>query len=458
MEKTRGTADARRPVLLLVDDEPAVRALVGRLGMEAGFQVVPCSGGREALSLLATRTADLAVVDVCMPDVGGLDVLKAIRTKVPSCEVILMTGFGTIDNAVEAIKLGALDYLTKPLELTRLTDLLTSVREEYDRRAKVQAAEAELGRQLAFCGMIGRGPAMQRVFSLIRRLAPHVRTLLIDGPTGTGKELAAQALYRLGPRAGRRFMLVNCSAVVETLFESELFGHVRGAFTGATDNKAGLFELADGGTLFLDEVGELPLGVQAKLLRALESGEIQRVGSTEARQVDVIVLAATNRDLRADMAAGRFRADLFYRLAVVEISMPPLADRREDIPYLTAAFLAEFVRRTGKQVAGVTIDAEQLLMSAPWEGNVRELRNVVERAALLADGDLITAREVLESLSCFAGGSSPRPEKQALSKIERDYILSVLSQTGGNKKAAAAILGISRRKLYRLLEHHDTPS
>ena len=310
---------------------------------------------------MQVRRADLVMVDLRMPDVGGLDVLRAIRETDPHCQAVLMTGYASVDTAVEAIKLGAIDYLSKPLDFARLEQLLSGVRDELERRRSLLSIESDLARRLEFCGMIGRGPVMQELFGMIRRLAPHVRTALITGETGTGKELVARALHRTGPRRDRRFVTVNCSAVVETLFESELFGHVRGAFTGATENKPGLFELADGGTLFLDEIGELPLTVQAKLLRVLELGEVHRVGSLEPRRVDVHVIAATNRDLRAEVAAGRFRSDLYYRLNIVEVKLPPLRDRREDIPYLTAAFVRETAERLQKPLRGLTPGAERLL-------------------------------------------------------------------------------------------------
>src|SRR5687767_15184637 len=324
-----------------------------------------------------------------MPGVSGLDVLRAIRAINRRSHVVLMSGFATIDSAVEAVKLGAMDYLTKPFDLQRLRQLLGSVREEAEERRAVLTLEGDLAQRLEFCGMIGRGPAMQEVFDLIRRIAPHVRTALITGETGTGKELAARALHKLGPRSGKRFVTVNCSAVVETLFESELFGHVRGAFTGAIENKPGLFETADGGTLFLDEIGELPLPVQAKLLRALENGEVQRVGSLELRKVDVRLIAATNRSLLDEVTAGRFRGDLYYRLNVAEVGLPPLRMRREDIAHLTAAFIREFAQRFNKPVAGLTPGAAQMLAGAPWPGNVRELRNVLERACILADAEIL---------------------------------------------------------------------
>ncbi len=316
--------------------------------------------------------------------------------------------------------------------------------------------------------MIGRGAVMQELFGMIRRLAPHVRTALVTGETGTGKELVARALHRLGPRRDRRFVTVNCSAVVETLFESELFGHVRGAFTGATENKQGLFELADNGTLFLDEIGELPPTVQAKLLRVLELGEVHRVGSLEPRKVNVHVVAATNRDLRAEVAAGRFRSDLYYRLNIVEVKVPALRDRREDIPYLTAAFVRETSERLQKPLAGLTPGAERLLGGAMWDGNVRELRNVIERASILADGDFITERELAISLPVVpysprqaAIGQPVAPPAQAagsddlLATVEREHIQRALVRAHGNKKAAARMLGLSRRALYRRLERLD---
>ncbi|OFW00315.1 MAG: hypothetical protein A3I61_00005, partial [Acidobacteria bacterium RIFCSPLOWO2_02_FULL_68_18] len=331
----------RRPRLLVVDDEPTMRSVVQRFAEAREFEVITHAGGRALLAELRTLRPDAALLDKNMPEVGGLDILRTIREVDPECQVILMTGEATIDTAIEAVKLGALDYLSKPLDFPRLGELLTTVRQNIDRRQRLLAADGELAGRLEFHGMIGRGPAMQQLFDLLRRIAPHARAALVTGETGTGKELVARALHKLGPRRDRKFLAFNCSAVVETLFESELFGHTRGAFTGAVEAKAGLFELADGGTLFLDEVGELPQPVQAKLLRVIEYGEVQRVGATEGRKVDVRVVAATNRRPLDEVAAGRFRRDLYYRLNVVEIGLPPLRDRREDIPYLTAAFIKE---------------------------------------------------------------------------------------------------------------------
>jgi len=287
--------------------------------------------------------------------------------------------------------------------------------------------------------------------------------VLIEGETGTGKELAARAFHHAGTRRNKAFVTINCSAVVDTLFESELFGHVRGAFTGAVESKAGVFETAHGGTLFLDEVGELPLSVQAKLLRALEYGEVQRVGSLQPKRVDVTVVAATNRDLRAEVAAGRFRGDLFYRLNVVEVILPPLRDRREDIPYLTAAFMRECAARMHKPIHGLTPAAERVLLGARWEGNVRELKNVIERACMLSEGTLLSERELAGAFGPEPGPSRGRMPEFAsrgaeppapLDAIEREHILDVLRQVNGNRMAAAKVLGISRRALYRRLDRH----
>ncbi|NUR54414.1 MAG: sigma-54-dependent Fis family transcriptional regulator [Acidobacteria bacterium] len=460
----------QRPLLVVVDDEQGILDVVGRFARRAGFDVLTCSGGREAIELLGMKRADLVMVDLRMPDVGGLDVLRAIRETDPRCQAVLMTGYASVETAVEAIKLGAMDYLSKPIDFGRLEQMLAGVRDEIERRRNLLTIESDVARRLEFCGMIGRGPAMQELFGMIRRLAPHVRTALITGETGTGKELVARALHKTGPRRERRFVTVNCSAVVETLFESELFGHVRGAFTGATDHKPGLFELADGGTLFLDEIGELPLSVQAKLLRVLELGEVHRVGSLDPRRVNVHVIAATNRDLRAEVAAGRFRSDLYYRLNVVEVKLPPLRDRREDIPYLTASFVRGTSERLQKPLLGLSPGAERLLASAPWEGNVRELRNVIERACILADGEFITERELSISMPALeapaamtaAGRTTPRgtaPDQDGggdlLATVEREHIQRALLRANGNKKAAARMLGLSRRALYRRLERLD---
>src|SRR5262245_38318782 len=361
---------AAAPTLLVVDDEPYVLETVSEIASQAGFHVVTAASGGAGIRASREQRADLAMVDLKMPDVGGLDVLRAIHDSDPRCQMILMTGHASVETAVEAIKIGAMDYLSKPLDVRRVEQLLTTVREEVEKR---QRTELEmLARQRECFGMIGTGVAMQHLFGAIRRLAPFIRTALITGETGTGKELVARALHKAGRRSDKKFVTINCSAVVESLFESALFGHGRGAFTGATDTKPGLFEVADGGVLFLDEVGELPLSVQAKLLRVLELGEVHRVGSLEARRVDTQVIAATNRDLRAEVQAGRFRSDLFYRLNIVEIRLPPLRERREDIAHLAHTFVRECATRWTKNLTGLVEPAERILVQARWDGNIRE--------------------------------------------------------------------------------------
>lgn len=455
---------AQQPVLIVIDDEPGILDVVGRFAARSGFQVIACGGGREGIAKVQSTHADLVMVDLRMPDVGGLEVLRAIRESNPNCQAVLMTGYASVETAVEAIKLGAMDYLSKPLDFGRLQQMLASVRDEIERRRAVLSMERDLARHLEFCGMIGRGPAMQDLFGLIRRLAPHVKTALVTGEIGTGKELVARALHGSGPRRDRPFIAVNCSAVVEPLFEAELFGEVRGGLDGEADHQAGFFEKASGGTLFLDDVAELPIAVQAKLVRALELGEVHPVGSAEPCPVDVQVIAATNRDLRAEVAGGRFRSELYYRLNSVEVKVPALRDRREDIPYLTAAIVREAADRLGKPLAGLTAGAERLLAGGTWAGNVRELRNVIERACILCDATLITERELSVGLPHQPGtparATAPSVPEGAydgdsLASVEREHIQRALAKVGGNKKAAAQLLGLSRRALYRRLERLD---
>ena len=454
--------------LLAIDDEPGVLAIVAKFARRFGFTVVTRTDARAALAELPGLQPDAVMVDLMMPDIHGLDVLRAILAIDPRCHIILMTGQPSVDTAIEAVKLGAVDYISKPFDLVRLGGLLTGVCKGIERRERLLRADAEVAKSFAFCGMIGRSPAMQDLFDGIRRFAPHVRTLLVTGETGTGKELVAHALHTVGARADRRFVTVNCSAVVEALFESELFGHQRGAFTGASETKVGLFEHADKGTLFLDEIGELPLAIQAKLLRAVENGEVQRVGSLETRRIDVTVIAATNRDLRAEAAVGRFRSDLYYRLSVMEIRLVPLRERREDIPYLSAVFLREVTERLKRPLIGLTTAGERMLLEAPWPGNVRELRNVIERACLLSDGKILGERDIMAAMPPRAGVpqhplpvESLRPTSPStwdpalLTHAQRTQVEQALRQSGGNKAAAARLLGISRRSMFRWIKRME---
>jgi DNA-binding NtrC family response regulator len=454
-----------RPTMLAIDDEPGMLALVEKFARGLNFDVVCHTEGPRALSQVAELHPDVVLVDLQMPDLNGLEVLRGIRAVDPACAVILMTGHASVDSAIEAVRLGALDYLTKPLDLDRLRDLLATVEKGIERRETLLKIDADVAQQFEFEGMIGRTAPMQDLFDAIRRLAPHVRTVLVTGETGTGKELVARALHKVGPRRDRRFITVNCSAVVDTLFESELFGHQRGAFTGATDTKIGVFEHADKGTLFLDEVGELPLSVQAKLLRAVEYGELQRVGSLETRRVDVHVIAATNRDLRSASAAGQFRSDLFYRLGIMEVHVPPLRDRRGDIPLLTAAFIRDCAKRMNRPLGGITTAAEQILQESSWDGNIRELRNVIERACLLSESRMLTERDIMGAMKTFhrplssvtATAAAPpdrtmENDDDLLSTVQRSQIDRILKRVGGNKTQAARLLGISRRSLYRWID------
>jgi two-component system, NtrC family, response regulator HydG len=451
----------RAPTLLIVDDDPGVLSLIDRLATDMGFRVVRESNGRAALAAVPVVHPDGAIVDVGPSESDGLSLLRGIKDADPQSQVILMTGGGSIDSAVGAIKAGALDYLSKPLDSERVKDLLMTVRKSLERRETLLRIDADVARQFEFYGLIGRSPGMQELFDSVRRFAPYARTVLVTGETGTGKELVARALHRIGPRKDRRLITVNCSAVVETLFESELFGHVRGAFTGAVDNKIGLFEHADSGTIFLDEIGELPVPLQAKLLRAVEYGEVQRVGSLETRKTNVFAMAATNRDLRSWSAQGRFRSDLYFRLSTIELHIPPLRDRREDIPYLTASFVREFATKLNRPIKGIAAPAERLLQQAAWPGNVRELRNVIERACILTDNRIVTERELAAAMSTVpTGDATAAPSDMAaddrqstlLSTAQREQIVRVLRQVAGNKAAAAKQLGMSRRSLYRWID------
>ncbi len=445
---------ATQPVVLVVDDDELVVRLVSGFLSRWGFDVRSAASGEAALATLESQRVDVAMVDLNMAGISGLGVLEEIRDRWPSCRTMLMTGAAGEDIKLQAVKLGALDFLDKPLDWKYLEQRFAAIRDDVERHTRVAQLETEIAEQSAFEGLVGRSASMRELHDLIRRMAPYARVALITGETGTGKELVAHAMHRAGRRAGKPLVAVNCAAVSESLVESELFGHMRGAFTGATESKPGLIEHADGATLFLDEVGELPAAIQAKLLRVLESGEFYRVGSVEPRRVDVTILAATNRDLEADVRAGRFREDLYYRLNVVEIRVPPLRERRDDIMLLTARFLADCRARMGKAVMGLAPAAERLLMLAPWPGNVRELRNVVERAVMMADGALLDEHDVRLALGKSAGDAATLASDADLSgdgPITREQLEQALAQSGGNRLEAARALGVSRRTFYRVL-------
>jgi two-component system response regulator PilR (NtrC family) len=460
----------QHPKLLVVDDDPQILDLIERFGENAGFDVESCPGGREALDRLAHQRVDVAVIDLRMPDVGGLEVLRAIREIDPDCQTILMSGGATIDNAVEAVKLGAVDCLTKPFDFNRLKSLLADVKKEAAQRGRLLVAEQEMVKNSEFCGMVGRSPVTQELFALIRRLAPHVRTSLITGETGVGKELVARALYQAGPRRHKKFVAINCSAIAESLFESELFGHTKGAFTGATDSKAGVFEFADGGTIFLDEIGDTSPAMQVKLLRVLQERQIRRVGGTEQLEVDVRIITATNQDLESMVREKRFREDLYYRINVIAIKMPPLREKREDLAALANHFLGKYNKIMGKRIREIAPDAMRQLMEYNWPGNVRELENVIERAVALEGSDRILPASFNREVVSRTDEAQPLPVvlndggidlETQLERLRERFMNEALSRTQGVQTRAAELLGMSFRsfryfaKKYNLMESKE---
>ena len=435
--------------LLLAEDDRELRSFLAEVLEEAGYEVAAFSTADAALrEVTADRAVDLVITDLIMPGMRGHELLNEIRSKRPELNVIVITAFGSIDSAIELVKAGAYDYLTKPFGTDELLlGVERALEESRLRREVAELTRAAFSGGGAPAGFIGASRSIREVFHLIQRAGPSGHTVLITGESGTGKELVARALHDASGR--RAFVVANCAAFPENLLETELFGHERGAFTGADRDKPGLFEAAHGGTLFLDEVGDLPASLQPKLLRALENGEVRRVGSTRARTVDVRVIAATNKDLEREVEQGRFRDDLYWRLNVIPIHVPPLRERTADIPLLAEHFLAD--RR-------LSTEALALLTGYPWPGNVRELRNAIERAMTLAAADEIRAddlperiRRAVPSAPLIADGSR---RQASLRDVEREYILEILRQVGGNKSRAAEILGLDRKTLYRKLEEY----
>jgi two-component system NtrC family response regulator len=441
--------------VLVVDDEPAQRELMAGFLARLGHAVAQAADGREALERARREPFDLVVTDQRMPGLSGLEVLAALRGRNPEAAVIVVTAYGTIETAVAAIKAGAVDYLTKPLSLDELRHRVEQVRERQRLLGENRELRQALAERYRVEGVVGESGRMQEVLSLVRRVAGSDATVLIRGESGTGKELIAKAIHAASPRAGGPLVRVNCAALPETLLESELFGHERGAFTGAVAARKGRFEAADGGTIFLDEIGDLPPHLQVKLLRVLQEREIERLGSSRPVAVDVRVLAATHRDLEAQLRAGRFREDLYYRINVVTISLPPLRDRREDIPPLLDHFVARFARKNGKAVRGLTHEAREALLRYDYPGNVRELENLVERAVVLTRDDVIGLGDLPLSLAAEA----PEPEgppslPAAVEGLERRLIREALARADGVQTAAADLLGISERVLrYKLRKY-----
>ncbi len=434
--------------VLVVDDDHAFRVSTAALLRDDGYEVVAVGDGKEAVAELRSQRFDAMLLDLRLPGTDGLHVVEALRLLGEAVPILMISGFGTIQAAVDALHLGADDFLTKPVEPDVLTARLAALLERRPGNAVVGTG---------FAGMVGRSPAMREVFDAIRRVAPTDATVLIHGETGTGKELAARAIHAHSARARGPFLAVNCAALSEGLLESELFGHVRGAFTGAVADKAGLFEAAGGGTLFLDEIGDVSPGLQQSLLRALQEREIRRVGSVRATRVDVRIVAATRRDLRLEVAEGRFREDLFYRLNVFPVILPPLRDRPTDIPLLVEAGLGA-LRRTRPRLACSPLVLRTLRAYA-WPGNVRELMSVLESAAIRADGDRIDAQhlppEVREALEAGrSAGRSAEPRYRAAEPDERGTLLAALEEAGGNRARAAEILGMGRTTLWRKMRYY----
>ncbi|MFH2007319.1 MAG: sigma-54 dependent transcriptional regulator [bacterium] len=437
--------------ILIADDEPNIRKSLGRVLSLEGYKVVNATNGREALDLVRTRAVDLILLDVLMPEMDGLAALGALRAELPELPVVMMSGNASIESAVQATKLGALDFLEKPLSTDKLLITVSNAL----RFARLSREHAELAQQVRDEGaMIGASPRMRAISEMIRKIAPSQGRVLITGANGTGKELVARAIHQQSTRSEGPFVKLNCAAIPAELIESELFGHEKGAFTGAVRMRRGKFELADTGTLFLDEIGDMSLSAQAKVLRVLQESELERVGGTETLQVDVRVVAATNKDLLAEIDRSSFREDLYYRLAVVPIELPLLSERKEDIAALSRHFLRLVCRQNGFREMTVSEEAIGLLMQRSWPGNVRELRNVIERLAILSTDSEITAELVQQILP---SASAPRRERQAeglslkehLALAERQLLVGTLSDHGGSVAATARALGLERSHLYK---------
>jgi DNA-binding NtrC family response regulator len=400
---------------------------------------------------------DIVILDLLMPEISGMELLERIVDWDSAIEVVLLSSEYSTERAVEAIRKGACDYLTKPISPALLRERIAALMAVAQVRIRTSELANEMLDTSRFGEMVGGSPLMLDVYSRIRRIAPHFRIALITGATGTGKELAARALHKASPVSSKPFVVCNCAAIVETLFESELFGYVKGAFTGAVQDRAGLFEAADGGTLFMDEIGEIPLHLQSKLLRVLQNNEVQRVGSHMLRKIEVRVIAATNRDLREMSGKKLFREDLFYRLSMLEIKLPTLAERKEDLPLLQKHFLDHFAKHLGKSIKGLTRRAQSVISRYFWPGNIRELQNVLGHACMLAESDMIDIVDLPEYLHTRDSAHEGQG-LLTLEEVEKRHVHSILNHVGGNKLEAAEILGISRATIYRILSQKDSGS
>jgi DNA-binding NtrC family response regulator len=442
-------------ILVVIDDDPANIKFVRFALANEDLEIHSATDAHSGLDLIRRVRPQIVLLDLVLPGVHGMEVLQKILEFDPGIDVILMTGFYSTESAVEAIQKGAADYFPKPCSPDKLREKISQIKEVSKHRQRSLKLENDLLENFEFDGMIGRSPLMLELFSQIHRIAPHFRSVLVTGPTGVGKELVARALHRLSPGQKGNFVALNCSSISESLAESELFGHVKGAFTGALQDKVGIFEYADGGTAMLDEIGEMPLSLQAKLLRVLQNQELQRVGSPVVRKVNVRVVAATNRDLPEMVSQGKFREDLYFRLCMVELKVPSLAERREDLPLLQRHFLKSFAAQYKKPLAGLTRRAQTLMSRYSWPGNVRELENVIGHACMMAESEVIDVRDLPERIQNLPATPKAESEEQlSMDQVAQMHAQRVLARVGGNKARAAEILGISRTYLYELLKRN----
>lgn len=446
--------------ILVVDDEQIIRESVSFVLQKEGFVVAEAANGREALELQRSRPFDVVITDIEMPEMRGTELLRHIRQESPETFVIIITAFASVETAITALREGASDYVLKPINFDDLLLRMKKLLEFRSLALENAILRQELQRSYDFDAIIGQSSAMKKVFGVIEKVAKSEGTVLITGKSGTGKELVARAIHFNSPRSAKRFVPVNCGAIVDTLFESELFGHKKGSFTGATTDKDGMFKVAHEGTLFLDEVSEIPLNLQVKLLRAIEQKEIMPVGTTEMIKIDARIIAATNKDLRKEVEAGRFREDLFYRLNVVEVNLPQLSARPDDIPILANHFLEIFTKETGKNIRGFSNDAMRAFLRHQWKGEVRELENAVERAVIFCEGEFIGIEHLPESMWLEGDGPTPTAPvaygdqtlKEAVKDFERMFIQQALARHHQNKEETARALGMSLSSLYRKIE------
>jgi len=442
--------------ILVVDDDESHLQFVQDALRNENVQVYTAPNGQLGLALFLEKRPYGVLLDLALPDIGGMQLLPQMLAADPGAEIILMTGNYSTESAVDAIRNGASDYLDKPLDLPRFHQRIRRLVADSERRQHARWLEQELIETFTLEGIVGRSPLMLELFDRIRRVGPHFQTALITGPTGTGKELVAQALHRLSRNSSKPLVVCNCSAIAETLVESELFGYVRGAFTGATADKIGLFEAANGGTVFLDEIGELSLSAQAKLLRVLQQREVQRIGSPAVKTIDVRVVAATHRKLRTLVQEKLFREDLFHRLSMIEITLPSLSDRKEDLVLLERHFLQNFNAKLNRNLRGLTVRAQQVLARHHWPGNVRELENVIGHACIFSRSETIDVHDLPEYLRVPVKAETQSEGMLSLEELQRVHARRVLARVEGNKLQAAKILGISRNTLYGLLSDGES--